>query len=151
MNAPNKPILIIPDDVVSAVTRVFGNNTTILPFIHDLVHAQVETWNAIRGALDNLENGYLQTTHVRPKDFLDDKISPKGGCTIVFAIPPRRANMITIAVSWCHEKDTFDPKLGRMLAALNYTHNRCIQMRLPHKGNYSRQLKFIFQNTVPMK
>lgn len=148
---PAKPVLDIPEDVAVEINKVFGKRHHLLPKVHGMVHSQQTTWDAIRCAVHNIESGFLHTVHIRPIGWNKDgeeAILAKGGCTIVFAIPPRRGNMVTVAVVWCNETDTFNPKLGRLLAAHNYIHHHTIQIRLPEKGRYSSQIKNIFSLMV---
>ena len=151
MSRKEKPVLIIPNDVADSINRVFGKRHHLLPQACRIVEEQQTTWDAIRCAVDNLENGTLHTVHIRPRQVnrnFESSVSSKGGCTVVFMMPAYRGNMVTVSVSWCNENETFNPKQGRLFAANNYVHQRSIQIRLPQKGRYSSQIKELFSNMI---
>lgn len=143
-----QPDLLIPADVVEEIEKTLGNPKAIIPVIHEMVNSGKTTWDAVRCALHNLRDGVLKFTYVRPLNDFGNAM-PKGGCAVVFQLPPRKTDRIlTIATSWCHDRDTFNPKLGRLIAAIHYVHDRTTQLRLPSKGKYSSQLKSILNPCV---
>lgn len=138
-----KTDIFVPADVIELINGYLGKTNNIIPVLFHMVDQGQLTWDAVRCAIHNLETGYLKFTYVRK--FGDDGVEPKGGCTVVFATPEHLSNtVLTVAISWCNEKDTFYPKLGRLLAAINFVRNHTVQIRLMEQGRWSEQLKYIF-------
>lgn len=148
MSTVTNPVIFIPDDVATSLKGFGGNPNPLFRAVNELVRDRITTWDAVRCASHNLHSGVFKFAYIRHVDAFG-RYSQKGGCTVVFQLPVCKTHrMLTIATSWCNNKDTFNPKLGRLLAAINYVHAHTIQVRLREQGGYTRQLKDLFENLV---
>lgn len=101
------------------------------------------------------ESGLL-FTYVRPRSTnlrspdIASQYSHNGGAVFAWRRPASGDLMLTVAVSWCHEREQFDATLGRYLAMQNYNAGKTIMLRLPmdKPGAYSKALKTLFKSCV---
>ena len=90
----------------------------------------------------------LQFTYVRAFDYRTQQLSSKGGAVLAWKMPAVDCNVLEVSISWCHPNTSFDSVLGRYAAMADYLDGRCINIRRPLKGLYSKQLREIFQPCV---
>lgn len=104
--------------------------------------------------LDTLTRQHdLQFTYVRLWNDEADQVSRTGGAVIAWKWPDHRQqnNMVRVAISWCHPKESFHKKLGRLLAATEYDAGRTAVVRLPCSARHapiSTTLQDIFRQCV---
>lgn len=117
------------------------------------------SWELAIQALDYLLDNELFCVHVRPTDsemIFTENMKPvpaaKSGLTIVYYRVQNRwdtkNNFVKISTAWCHKNDYFNPKLGRLLAAINFVRGEHTSIRLPIKGRYTSQLRVLFTPLV---
>lgn len=100
--------------------------------------------------LDNTTKNGLVFTYIRPED-TECSISPYNSCngaTVCFKLPEIKGNIIECSIVWCNSGDPFNKVIGRYLSAVDYLSGKRTKIRLPYPGDYSIQLREMFQQSL---